>query len=48
MSLEAIIYNGKNLQILNQLLLPLESVYEDINSYKDAWDAIRRMKVSLT
>lgn len=45
MTLEAIKYNGQKLQILNQLLLPFESVYEEIQSYKDAWEAIRSMKV---
>ena len=46
MTLEAIRYNGENLTILNQLLLPDESVYEDLVSVEDAWSAIRNMKVS--
>lgn len=46
MTLEAIKYNGQKLQILNQLLLPLQSVYEDINDCQDAWNAIRSMKVA--
>ncbi len=46
MALEAIKYDGKRLQILNQLLLPAQSVYEDITSVEEAWEAIRTMKVS--
>ena len=45
MSLEAIRYDGKELSILNQLLLPTESVYEELKSCEDAWAAIRHMKV---
>ncbi len=45
MSLEAIRYDGKRLQILNQLLLPAQTVYEDIESVEGAWEAIRSMKV---
>ena len=44
-SLEAIKYDGKRLQVLNQLLLPGETQYEDIKSVEDAWDSIKSMKV---
>jgi len=46
MTLEAIRYNGERLTILNQLLLPAESVHENLVSIEDAWSAIRNMKVS--
>ena len=46
MSLEAIKYNGKELVILNQLLLPSQSVYEELKTLQDAWEAINRMKVT--
>lgn len=45
MSLEAITYNGQELIILNQLLLPSQSVYEELKTLEDAWEAIKRMKV---
>ena len=45
MSLEAIKYNEGQLEILNQLLLPAQSVYEHITSVQEAWEAIRSMKV---
>ena len=45
--LDAIKYDHKNktLSILNQLLLPHESVFEEILSAEDAWQAIKTMKV---
>jgi methylthioribose-1-phosphate isomerase len=45
--LDAIKYDHekKTLSILNQLLLPHETVFEEILSTKDAWDAIKSMKV---
>ena len=46
MSLLAIDYKRGQLKILNQLLLPEESVYEEISSVEDGWQAIRTMKVS--
>ena len=46
MSLLAIDYKRGELKILNQLLLPEQSVYEDISSVEDGWKAIRTMKVS--
>lgn len=45
MTLEAIKYNEGRLEILNQLLLPVQSVYERITSVQEAWEAIRSMKV---
>ena len=46
MVLEAIKYDKGELKILNQLLLPHESKYEDIRSVEDGWKAIKDMKVS--
>ena len=46
MSLLAIKYKRGHLEILNQLLLPHESVYEEIKGVEDGWQAIRTMKVS--
>ena len=46
MTLEAIRWDDKGLSILNQLLLPSESVYEELHTVEDAWSAIKRMKVS--
>uniref|UniRef100_A0A8C2IGU7 Methylthioribose-1-phosphate isomerase 1 n=1 Tax=Cyprinus carpio TaxID=7962 RepID=A0A8C2IGU7_CYPCA len=45
MTLEAIRYRSGSLQILNQLLLPHETVYEEIRSVQDGYDAIKSMKV---
>jgi len=45
MGLEAIRYQRGKLQILNQLLLPTQSVYEDIRGVEDGWNAIKLMKV---
>lgn len=45
MTLEAIRYRPGSLQILNQLLLPHQSVHEEIRSVQDAYEAIRSMKV---
>uniref|UniRef100_A0A8D2L3T0 Methylthioribose-1-phosphate isomerase n=1 Tax=Varanus komodoensis TaxID=61221 RepID=A0A8D2L3T0_VARKO len=45
MSLEAIRYRRGSLQILNQLLLPHQSLYEEISSVRQGWEAIRAMKV---
>lgn len=46
MTLEAIRYRAGSLQILNQLLLPRESVYEEIHTVQDGYEAIRNMKVT--
>uniref|UniRef100_A0A8C0X1K5 Methylthioribose-1-phosphate isomerase n=1 Tax=Castor canadensis TaxID=51338 RepID=A0A8C0X1K5_CASCN len=45
MQLEAIRYSRGSLQILDQLLLPLQSRYEAVGSVQQAWEAIRAMKV---
>ena len=47
MTLEAIKYDPVHarLEILNQLLLPHQTVYEQINGVEDAWHAIKTMKV---
>lgn len=47
MSLLAIKYKRGHLEILNQLLLPHKSVYEEIRGVEDGWQAIKAMKVSL-
>lgn len=43
--LEAIRYSRGSLQILDQLLLPQQSHYEGVGSVRQAWEAIRTMKV---
>ncbi|KAF3844047.1 hypothetical protein F7725_016095 [Dissostichus mawsoni] len=45
MTLESIRYRAGSLQILNQLLLPHQTTYEEIRSVQDAYDAIKSMKV---
>lgn len=49
MSLESIRFDKVqgSLQILNQLLLPEQTVYEPVNDVEDAWKAIREMKVRI-
>ena len=47
MTLEAIRYSDGKLEILNQLLLPMESVWEKVETVEDGWQAIRTMKVGL-
>ena len=47
MSLEAIRYSNGKLEILDQLLLPLESKYIPVNDTKDGWDVIRKMQVNM-
>lgn len=44
-SLEAIRYSRGSLQILDQLLLPQQCHYEVVGSVRQAWEAIRAMKV---
>lgn len=43
--LEAIRYSRGSLQILDQLLLPQQRRYEGVGSVRQAWEAIRAMKV---
>ncbi|PIK49458.1 Methylthioribose-1-phosphate isomerase [Apostichopus japonicus] len=46
MTLEAIRYRSRgHLEILDQLLLPLETRYERIRNVEDGWHAIKDMKV---
>lgn len=45
MALEAIRYSRGSLEILDQLLLPQRSRYEAVGSVRQAWEAIRAMKV---
>ena len=45
MTIQAIKYQNGHLEILNQLLLPQKSVYEELFSTEDGWQAIRQMKV---
>ena len=47
MSLEAIKYSPGHLEILNQLLLPHQSVYEKVENTEDGWMVIREMKARL-
>jgi methylthioribose-1-phosphate isomerase len=44
-TLEAIKYQRGHLQILNQLLIPKQFVYENVNTVEKAYDAIKQMKV---
>lgn len=44
-TLEAIKYKDGKLFILNQLLLPQESVFEEVKSVEEGWTAIKEMKV---
>ena len=46
MSLEAIKYSPGHLKILNQLLLPHQLVYENVENTQDGWKAIREMKAN--
>ena len=45
MSLEAIKYHKGQLSILDQLLLPHQSVYLTIKNTKDGWNSIKKMQV---
>ena len=44
-TVEAIKYENGKLHILNQLLLPKETVFEEIRNAEDGWHAIKEMKV---
>ena len=48
MTLEAINYRRGELEILNQLLLPHHTIYEEIITVKDGWEAINQMKVTFS
>ena len=45
MTLQAIRYTDGHLEILDQLRLPFESVYEPVKAVSEGWEAIKRMKV---
>ncbi|KAJ3614557.1 hypothetical protein NHX12_018129 [Muraenolepis orangiensis] len=45
MTLEAIRYRAGRLQVLDQLLLPHLSVYDELRSVDDAYQAIKTMKI---
>ncbi|KAL8773121.1 MAG: hypothetical protein Q9209_001797 [Squamulea sp. 1 TL-2023] len=45
MTLQAIKYSRRKLEILDQLRLPHEEVYIDIKDTEDAWNAIKSMQV---
>eukprot|EP01147_Barroeca_monosierra_P005617 gene5617-8947_t len=42
--LESIRYNDGHLHVLNQLKLPLETVYDEVNTVQDGWTVIREMR----
>ncbi|KAI8622765.1 hypothetical protein BC830DRAFT_1249492 [Chytriomyces sp. MP71] len=44
-TLKAIDYSRGSLRIINQLLLPFDTVYEQVSTVQDGFDAIRSMKV---
>lgn len=44
-AVEAIRYKNRKLSLLDQVLLPQQVVYVDINSVQDGYDAIKTMKV---
>lgn len=46
MSLEAIKYNNGKLEILDQLLLPVQSKYLSVKNVEDGWKVINKMQVS--
>ncbi len=45
MTLNAIKYSNGKLEILDQLLLPLESKFIAVNNTEDGWKAIKDMQV---
>lgn len=45
MSLLAIKYQNRTLEILDQLLLPFQSKYIPIRNVEDGWKAINKMQV---
>lgn len=47
MTLQAIKYNYGSLKILDQLLLPHQTKYIDVNDVNDGWEAIKKMQVRL-
>lgn len=47
MSLQSIKYSNGNLEILDQLLLPVQSKYLTVKGVEDGWKVINKMQVSL-
>lgn len=47
MSLRAIKYENKSLQILDQLLLPAQSKYLHVKGVEDGWKVINKMQVPI-
>lgn len=45
MSLESIKYNNGSLEILDQLLLPVQSKYVTVKGVEDGWKVINKMQV---
>lgn len=45
MSLESIKYNNGTLEILDQLLLPVQSKYVSVKGVEDGWKVINKMQV---
>lgn len=45
MSLESIKYNKGSLEVLDQLLLPLQTRYVRITGVEDGWKVINKMQV---
>lgn len=44
-TLQAIIYDEGSLKVLDQLLLPHETKYDDITTCEEAFDSIKAMRV---
>lgn len=47
MSLESIKYERGKLEILDQLLLPLQTRYVKVQGVEDGWKVINKMQVSI-
>ena len=47
MSLEAIKYQDGKLELLDQLRLPHETIYLNIETLQDGWKAINEMNVNI-
>lgn len=47
MSLQSIKYNNGTLEILDQLLLPVQSKYLAVKGVEDGWKVINKMQVRL-
>lgn len=47
MSLESIKYKRGNLEILDQLLLPIQTRYVKVQGVEDGWKVINKMQVKM-